>query len=135
MKQNSEAQNKIAKILLLGAGESGKSTVAKQLRLLYGNGFNRTELLQYQLLIMTNAIEGITTMLRLAEISNLPLDNPTNETLKELIYNADLNFQASSFETDALENKNEDDPADNKMAYKFLEQLRPVMENFLDDNT
>jgi len=58
-------------VLLLGAGESGKSTFAKQLRLLHGNGFSVGEILQYQLLIMSNAIEGISMMLRLAENSNL----------------------------------------------------------------
>ena len=35
-------------------------------------------------------------MLRLAETSNLPLAQEKNIDLKEIVYNADLNFQATA---------------------------------------
>ena len=118
---------KVAKILLLGAGESGKSTFAKQLRLLHGNGFSEGEVLQYQLLIMSNAIEGISMMLRLAETSNLPLAKEKNVALKDVVYNADLNFQASAFD--------EKSDAEASAAQAILEKIRPVIENLMEDDT
>lgn len=46
------------KILLLGAGESGKSTFLKQMRLIHGIGFNHDLLLQYQHVIYSNIVQG-----------------------------------------------------------------------------
>jgi GTPase SAR1 family protein len=45
------------KLLLLGAGESGKSTVFKQLRLLYGNGYTDLEKNYFSMHIKHNVIE------------------------------------------------------------------------------
>jgi len=40
IKQKAKAYDEITKLLLLGAGESGKTTVFKQMQLLYTSGFN-----------------------------------------------------------------------------------------------
>ena len=45
------------KLLLLGAGESGKSTVFKQLRLLYGEGYTEQEKMHFGVYIKQNIIE------------------------------------------------------------------------------
>jgi len=44
------------KILLLGAGESGKSTVAKQIKIIHMNGFTVDELSGYKLSIYNNLV-------------------------------------------------------------------------------
>ena len=44
------------KLLLLGAGESGKSTVAKQMKMIYLNGFSDQEKKQYKEIIHSNVI-------------------------------------------------------------------------------
>lgn len=45
------------KVLLLGAGESGKSTILQQLKVLHQNGFTRQELIEYKPLIYDNVLE------------------------------------------------------------------------------
>ena len=45
------------RLLLLGTGESGKSTIFKQMRILYGNGFNLEELGRFKWYIWSNIIE------------------------------------------------------------------------------
>ena len=51
-------RNKV-KLLLLGAGESGKSTVFKQMRQLYGDKYTTDELAQFRLFIHQNVIQTI----------------------------------------------------------------------------
>ncbi|CDO93758.1 unnamed protein product [Kluyveromyces dobzhanskii CBS 2104] len=53
---NTDATNAL-KVLLLGSGESGKSTVLQQLKILHQNGFSREELLEYKPFIFDNIIE------------------------------------------------------------------------------
>jgi hypothetical protein len=58
-KMREEAEREAAKIklLLLGTGESGKSTLFKQMRILYGNGFSSDDCGRYKWHIWSNIIE------------------------------------------------------------------------------
>jgi len=58
-KKKEEADSHILKLLILGAGESGKSTLFKQLNSLYGSGFNEEERKMYKPIIAANAISAI----------------------------------------------------------------------------
>ncbi|GMI44526.1 hypothetical protein TrCOL_g1511 [Triparma columacea] len=57
-RQYQEQQNKI-RLLLLGAGESGKSTIFKQIRILYGPGFSENDRMHYVGAIQNNVITCI----------------------------------------------------------------------------
>lgn len=48
-----------SKLLLLGAGECGKTTVMKQLRLLHGKPFTQEELVFFAMIIQRNIVESI----------------------------------------------------------------------------
>ena len=61
------------KLLLLGTGESGKSTVFKQLRLLYGEGYTDQEIARYRTYIKQNILEAM-ELLCLATIKINPND-------------------------------------------------------------
>jgi len=54
--------NKFVKLLLLGAGESGKSTLFKQMINLYGKGFSDDERKAYAASIRSNAIVAMQTL-------------------------------------------------------------------------
>lgn len=51
------SRSKEVKILLLGTGQSGKSTIAKQLKILHQDGFSPEEVVQFRDLIHKNIIE------------------------------------------------------------------------------
>jgi guanine nucleotide-binding protein G(i) subunit alpha len=53
----SKKSQKDVKILLLGTGQSGKSTIAKQLKILHLRGFTAEEVVAYRELIHKNVIE------------------------------------------------------------------------------
>jgi hypothetical protein len=44
---------------LTGAGESGKSTIAKQLKIIHLNGFTQQERLAYKAIIFSNVVGSI----------------------------------------------------------------------------
>lgn len=54
-----ESDARICKLLLLGAGESGKSTLFKQIVTIYGEGYNQKQLNQYLPSIHQNAISSM----------------------------------------------------------------------------
>ncbi|CAI4508429.1 CQS_1a_G0022410.mRNA.1.CDS.1 [Saccharomyces cerevisiae] len=68
------------KLLLLGAGESGKSTVLKQLKLLHQGGFSHQERLQYAQVIWADAIQSMKILIIQARKLGIQLDcdDPTN---------------------------------------------------------
>lgn len=67
------------KLLLLGAGESGKSTIAKQMKILHMNGFTKSELMSYTATIHSNAIEIIQTLLDACSEFGISLDDDHDE--------------------------------------------------------
>lgn len=54
-----KAEKHIQKLLLLGAGESGKSTIFKQIKLLFQTGFDEAELKSYLPVIHANVYQTI----------------------------------------------------------------------------
>ena len=50
------------KLLLLGTGESGKSTISKQMKIIYLNGFNDQERHPYRDIIITNVIMSMRSL-------------------------------------------------------------------------
>jgi GTPase SAR1 family protein len=63
----------IIKLLMLGPGESGKSTFVKQMRLLYSDGFNEEEKTNFKYTIHSNVLVAMKTLLHASEILELKL--------------------------------------------------------------
>ncbi|KAL3497411.1 hypothetical protein ACH5RR_040143 [Cinchona calisaya] len=59
IEQETKAENHIQKLLLLGAGDSGKSTIFKQIKLLFQTGFDEAELKGYIPVIHANIYQTI----------------------------------------------------------------------------
>lgn len=57
--QDTKAEKHIHKLLLLGAGESGKSTIFKQIKFLFQTGFDDAELRSYISVIHANVYQTI----------------------------------------------------------------------------
>eukprot|EP01091_Cochliopodium_minus_P016414 TRINITY_DN613_c0_g1_i1.p1 TRINITY_DN613_c0_g1~~TRINITY_DN613_c0_g1_i1.p1 ORF type:complete len:276 (-),score=69.30 TRINITY_DN613_c0_g1_i1:202-1029(-) len=72
-KEKSNLGNQI-KLLLLGTGESGKSTLAKQMKIIYLKGFSESELLQFKPVIQSNAIEAIKLLVNACKVFEYELE-------------------------------------------------------------
>lgn len=62
-----EEEESVVKLLLLGTGDSGKSTIFKQMKLLYGEGYSNDELRRSAMYIYANCVEGMKTLILAAE--------------------------------------------------------------------
>ena len=78
------------KILLLGAGESGKSTFLKQMRIIHGKDFDQDALNQFRPTIYSNILKGMKVLADARRKLKLEWDDPSNQQYAEII----LNFQA-----------------------------------------
>jgi len=67
------------RLLLLGAGESGKSTILKQMKILHSGGFNPEERHDHVHLIHSNIWESVQNIVKASQILNIPLSAELEE--------------------------------------------------------
>jgi len=73
------------KLLLLGAGESGKSTFLKQMRIIHNINYDVTSQLEFRKIIYQNIIKGMKVLVDAQKKLNIPLSNPENKLLGDQI--------------------------------------------------
>ncbi|MCJ1469473.1 Guanine nucleotide-binding protein alpha-2 subunit [Pseudocyphellaria aurata] len=69
---------KECKILLLGSGESGKSTIVKQMKIIHQNGYTKDELALYRLTIYKNVLDCAKALIGAMRQFNIEPANPQN---------------------------------------------------------
>lgn len=82
-----------SKILLLGAGESGKSTFVKQMRIIHGEDYTDEDRLEFRPLIYHNIMKGMKVLVEARKRLQLPLSNPENEANGERISSSYHRYQ------------------------------------------
>ncbi|KEY66085.1 hypothetical protein S7711_09205 [Stachybotrys chartarum IBT 7711] len=79
IRQDEKRMSKEVKLLLLGAGESGKSTILKQMKLIYSQGFSKNEKLEWKPIIFNNIIQAFQTIRDAMAELDIEFDDPENE--------------------------------------------------------
>lgn len=64
LRADGERQAREVKLLLLGAGESGKSTIAKQMKIIHEAGYSKEECLQYRPVVHNNTIQSLMAIIK-----------------------------------------------------------------------
>jgi len=77
IKADGEKMAREIKLLLLGAGESGKSTIVKQMKIIHECGYSSDECLQYRPLVYSNTVHSMLAIIRAME--TLRIDYHDNE--------------------------------------------------------
>ena len=70
------AREHIIKLLLLGAGESGKSTFVKQMKIIHGDGYSIHELNKFKNIICSNLVTATVEVIKAMDKMNIALHNP-----------------------------------------------------------
>ncbi|CAH2352642.1 guanine nucleotide-binding protein alpha-2 subunit [[Candida] railenensis] len=80
---SSSSTDKNVKVLLLGSGESGKSTIVKQMKIIHQNGYSKEEIYEYKPFVYRNVLECIKNIIN--AIIDLEPDLIKNENGLEAI--------------------------------------------------
>lgn len=74
------------KVLLLGPGESGKSTIFKQMRIILQQGYTKEELLEFKETVYVNVIKNMKSLVDAVKKFNYPLASEENEVWKIIFF-------------------------------------------------
>ncbi len=86
MDEKMKRSGNLNKLLLLGAGQSGKSTVFKQMNMLENkDGYTVDELRQFKYIIHRNAIDGIKTILEAMPTLGLSVDESAEDAADQVL--------------------------------------------------
>ena len=66
-------------MIRIGAGESGKSTVLKQMKLIYASGFSKAEREDCRSIIFSNLVHAFKVILEAMDEFDIALENPQNQ--------------------------------------------------------
>jgi len=78
-----QSKNEV-KMLLLGAGESGKSTILKQMKLIHADGFNKDEREAYKEVVFSNTVQSMRAILEAMPNMDIEL-RPENAARAQLV--------------------------------------------------
>ncbi|KAF6206326.1 hypothetical protein GE061_017557, partial [Apolygus lucorum] len=78
------------KLLLLGTGESGKSTFIKQMRIIHGAGYSDEDKRGFIKLVYQNIFMAMQSMIRAMDLLKIYYKDPTNVEKAELIRGVDF---------------------------------------------
>jgi len=79
LKEDAERAAKDVKLLLLGAGESGKSTIVKQMRIIHQHGYTKEEFEQYRPVVYSNTIQSLGAIIRAMNMLNIQFASAERE--------------------------------------------------------
>jgi len=81
-----QQSRRVVKILLLGAGESGKSTFLKQMRIIHGQDFDQKALEDFRTTIYSNILKGMRVLVDARSKLHIPWEVPENDKVcRELL--------------------------------------------------
>uniref|UniRef100_A0A8C6T3E1 Guanine nucleotide binding protein (G protein), alpha 15 (Gq class), tandem duplicate 4 n=1 Tax=Neogobius melanostomus TaxID=47308 RepID=A0A8C6T3E1_9GOBI len=89
LSKQKKREKKEIKILLLGTGESGKTTFIRQMRIIHGKGFSPEERKAFAKCIFQNIFTAIKAMTAAMTALKIPYSNPENEIYAKWLQDID----------------------------------------------
>lgn len=79
------------KILLLGAGESGKSTFLKQMKIIHGQEFDDEQIREFKTTIYGNVVKGMRVLIDARDKLGIDWGNEANAKHASFVFSYDVN--------------------------------------------
>ncbi|XP_063057008.1 guanine nucleotide-binding protein subunit alpha-11-like [Engraulis encrasicolus] len=90
LKEQKKRERKEIKVLLLGTGESGKTTFIKQMRIIHGKGYSDEERRAFAKLVFQNIFTAMKAMTGAMTSLRIPYANPQNEVYAKWIRDVEI---------------------------------------------
>jgi len=84
LRDERKKQENEVKLLLLGAGESGKSTIAKQMKIIHLNGFSNEEKKTYKTIIFNNIVSSMRALIEATEHLEINIGDSAAKAAKRI---------------------------------------------------
>ncbi|XP_074034825.1 guanine nucleotide-binding protein G(q) subunit alpha isoform X1 [Leptinotarsa decemlineata] len=102
LRKDKHALRREIKLLLLGAGESGKSTFIKQMRIIHGAGYSEEDRRGFIKLIYRNIFRSMQAMINALELMKIQYGESSTQELAQLIKSVDSE-RINTFESPYVE--------------------------------
>ncbi|KAI9230249.1 MAG: G-protein complex alpha subunit GpaA/FadA [Piptocephalis tieghemiana] len=103
LKKDRLSAQKEVKMLLLGAGESGKSTILKQMKLIHDGGYNDDERESFKEIIFSNTVQSMRVILEAAQSMGIPLQSDGASYWSSVIMDLPHQIEADSLPQEVAE--------------------------------
>ncbi|KAJ1723398.1 guanine nucleotide-binding protein subunit alpha [Coemansia sp. RSA 2703] len=98
-KERMNLRNEV-KMLLLGAGESGKSTIIKQMKLIHDGGYSQDERESFKEVIFSNTIQSMRVLLEAMDTLRIGLEHAEYQAHSDVIMSMPGQIEADNLPTD-----------------------------------
>ncbi|XP_026054005.1 guanine nucleotide-binding protein subunit alpha-11 isoform X2 [Carassius auratus] len=88
--EQKKRQRREIKVLLLGTGESGKTTFMKQMKIIHGSGYSEDDRRNYTKLVFQNIFQSMCAMTDAMKTLRIPYSNPQNEMYAQWFQDLDI---------------------------------------------
>ncbi|XP_062314480.1 guanine nucleotide-binding protein G(t) subunit alpha-1 [Osmerus eperlanus] len=90
LKEDAEKDARTVKLLLLGAGESGKSTIVKQMKIIHQDGYSLEESMEFVTIIYSNTLQSAMAIVKAMTTLNIGYGDPAQQDdARKLMHLAD----------------------------------------------
>lgn len=83
IRRDNAAAAREVKLLLLGAGESGKSTIVKQMKIIHDKGYSQEDCKQFIPVVFSNTIQSMLAIVKAMETLQIEYGDPANKEAAE----------------------------------------------------
>ncbi|KAL3852544.1 hypothetical protein ACJMK2_016168 [Sinanodonta woodiana] len=100
LRMEGEMSSREVKLLLLGAGESGKSTIVKQMKIIHEKGYTADECLHYRPVVYSNTIQSMVAIIRAMGQLRISFAHSEREDDARLFFNLAMNAEEGEMPTE-----------------------------------
>jgi GTPase SAR1 family protein len=86
IREDAERAANEVKLLLLGAGECGKSTILKQMKIINMNGYSKEDFEQYKETVYSNTLTSLATILQAMRVLNITYTDSERENDAGMVF-------------------------------------------------